>query len=65
MILCGKRRNEYLKSQGLRFAEDLSKVDRARHLKLWPAVHEARLQGKTAYFVGGRAFVAGTDINLT
>lgn len=59
------KKSEYLKSQGLRFAEDLSKVDRARRLKLWPAVHEARLQGKTAYFVGGRAFVAGTEINLT
>ncbi|XP_056121133.1 uncharacterized protein LOC130099452 [Rhinichthys klamathensis goyatoka] len=57
------KRSEYLRSHGLRFAEDLSKMDRARRLQLWPAVNEARLQGKPAYFVGGRAFVAGIEIN--
>jgi len=57
------KKSEYLRSHGLRFAEDLSKMDRARRLQLWPAVNEARLKGKSAYFVGGRAFVAGIEIN--
>lgn len=56
------KKSEYLQSHGLRFAEDLSKIDRERRLQLWPTVKEARHQGKTAYFVGGRAFVAGTEI---
>lgn len=58
-----EKKSEHLRSHGLRFAEDLSKIDRARRLQLWPAVNEARIQGKSAYFVGGRAFDAGIEIN--
>lgn len=47
----------YLRENGLRFREDLCKVDRGSRMKLWPLVEEAQKAGKIAYFVAGRAFV--------
>lgn len=51
--------SSYLQHNGLRFKEDLSKGDRERRMKLWPLVKKAREASKTAYFVGGRAFIVG------
>ena len=49
----------YLRDHDLRFKEDISKGDAERREKLWPAVKNARDARKTAYFVGGRAFIEG------
>lgn len=38
------KKSAFLRDKRLRFAEDLSKADRERRLKLWPMVKEARLQ---------------------
>ena len=54
----------YLTNNGLKFAEDLSKEDRECRSKLWPAIKKAREDGKTAYFVGGRGFVNGSELSL-
>ncbi|KAL0161723.1 hypothetical protein M9458_045448, partial [Cirrhinus mrigala] len=53
------RNSSYLRDNGLQFREDFSKGDRERRMKLWPEVQKARAAGKTAYFVGARAFVQG------
>lgn len=55
--------NEFLKKQGLQFKEDLTKEDRDNRQKLWPLIKKAREDGKSAYFVGGRAFIEGTEIS--
>lgn len=39
--------------------EDFSAGDQERRRKLWPEVQKARAEGKTAFFVGGRAFIQG------
>lgn len=58
--------SSYLRDKGFQFREDFSKGDRERRMKLWPEVQKARAAGKTAYFVGGRAFVQGQgEIILT
>lgn len=49
----------YLQQHGLRFKEDISQGDRERRIKLYPYVRSAREAGKTAYYVGGRAFIRG------
>lgn len=49
----------YMEQHGLKFKEDLSDGDRERRIKLWPFVKSAREAGKRAYYVGGRAFIAG------
>lgn len=53
------KNSSFLKESGLRFMEDFSAGDRERRRKLWPEVQKARAEGKTAYFVGGRAFIQG------
>lgn len=53
------KNSSFLKENGLRFMEDFSAGDRERRRKLWPEVQKARAEGKTAYFVGGRAFIQG------
>lgn len=53
------KNSSFLKENGLRFMEDFSAGDRERRGKLWPEVQKARAEGKTAYFVGGRAFIQG------
>lgn len=53
------KNSSYLKESGLRFMEDFSAGDRERRKKLWPEVQKARADGKTAFFVGGRAYIQG------
>ena len=55
------KKSTFVHDNNLRFAEDLSKADRERREKLWPAVGKDE---KTAYFIGGRAFINGSEINL-
>lgn len=56
----------YLEENGLFFKADFSKGDRERREKLWPHVDRARAAGKTAYYVGARAFIQGEgEIILT
>lgn len=55
--------SEFLRVNSLRFSEDLTAFDRERRLLLWPAVENARKQGRKAYFVGHRAFIEGSEIN--
>lgn len=60
------KNSSFLRDKGLQFREDFSKGDRERRMKLWPEVQKARAAGKTAYFVGARAFVQGEgEITLT
>lgn len=56
--------SRFLRDNGLRFAEDLSKEDRERRNKLWPMIEKARKEGKAAHFAGGRAFINGSEVNL-
>ncbi|KAL7392437.1 hypothetical protein ABVT39_024538 [Epinephelus coioides] len=49
----------YLRERGFQFKEDLSKGDRERRERLWPAVERARADGKKAFFAGARAFIEG------
>lgn len=56
------KNNPFLQSHHLRFTEDLSKEDRESRQKLWPLIKKAREEGKSAYFVGGRAFIQGSEI---
>lgn len=58
------KNSTFLQSKKLRFAEDLSQAVRERRMQLWPLVAKAREEGKTAYFVGGRAFAGGTELTL-
>jgi len=55
----------YLRNNGLRFAEDLSKEDRERRSKLWPVIKKAREEGKPAFFIGGRGFINGSEVPLS
>ncbi|MEQ2205171.1 hypothetical protein XENOCAPTIV_027483 [Xenoophorus captivus] len=52
-----------LRVNGLKFAEDLSKEDRECRNRLWPLVEKARRECKAVHFVGGRAFINGSEIN--
>lgn len=54
--------SSFLKNNNLKISEDLSTADRERRNKLWPVVEKARKENKRAYFVGGRAFVEGSEI---
>ncbi len=44
--------SSYLRECGFRFKEDLSKGDRERRERLWPAVERPRADGKKAFFTG-------------
>lgn len=57
------KHSAFLRENKLKFVEDLSAEDRERRRKLWPAVEKARKENKKAFFVGGRAFVDGTEIS--
>jgi len=54
--------SQFLRNNNLKLSEDLSPTDREKRNKLWPLVDKARRDNKRAYFVGGRAFVEGTEI---
>lgn len=54
--------SEFLRNQGMQFKEDLTKEDRDSRQKLWPLIKKARDDGKSAYFVGGRGFIEGTEV---
>lgn len=58
------KKSSFLRDNSQRFAEDLTKEDRERRNKLWPLIEKARKESKTSYFVGGRAFVNGSEISL-
>ncbi|XP_016326318.1 uncharacterized protein LOC107676300 [Sinocyclocheilus anshuiensis] len=58
------KKSQFLKDNNLRFAEDLTSLDRERRKSLWPRVREARAAGKMAYYVGARAFIEGVEITL-
>ncbi|ROL48830.1 hypothetical protein DPX16_22349 [Anabarilius grahami] len=51
------KNSQFLKDNNLRFAEDLTASDRERRKSLWPRVKDARAAGKTAYYIGARAFI--------
>ena len=53
--------SSYLRGNGLRFSEDLSKEHREQRSKLWPLIKKAREEGRSAYFVGGRGFIGGSE----
>lgn len=55
---------QFLKDNKLRFAEDLTSLDRERRKSLWPRVREARAAGKMAYYVGAHAYIEGVEITL-
>ncbi|ROL42866.1 hypothetical protein DPX16_0173 [Anabarilius grahami] len=57
------RTSEFLRANQLHFTEDLIASDRERRQLLWPAVDKARKEGKRAHFVGGHAFVDGSEIH--
>ncbi len=57
------KNNSYLQNKGFRFTEDLTQEDRENRQKLWPHIKKARDEGKTAYFVGGKGFVNGSEIH--
>ncbi|CAM4705332.1 unnamed protein product [Leuciscus chuanchicus] len=54
--------SEYLKTNKLQLKEDLTPADRAARQRLWPEVERARKAGKSAYFVGVKAYVDGIQI---
>ncbi|KAL1251967.1 hypothetical protein QQF64_019763 [Cirrhinus molitorella] len=54
--------SSFLRSNNLKIAEDLSPSDREKRNKLWFLVEKARRENKRVFFVGGRAFVDGTEI---
>ncbi|RXN32808.1 hypothetical protein ROHU_016050 [Labeo rohita] len=56
------KKSQFLKDNNLRFVEDLTALDRERRKSLWPKVREARAAGKTAYYIGARAFIEGAEI---
>lgn len=56
------KKSSFLKEKKLRFAEDLTAVDKEIRSQLWPSVEAARKEGRRAYFVGTRAFVDGKEI---
>ncbi len=53
---------DFLIENRLKITEDLSPADREKRVKLWPTIEKARKENKRAFFVGGRAFVDGTEI---
>lgn len=50
------------KQAGIRFAEDLTKEDKAAREKLWPRIKEAWDQKKRAYFRGPLSFIEDIQI---
>jgi len=56
------KQSPFLKTQSLRFKEDLTAADKEARSRLWPAVDRARKEGKAAYFSGARAFIDGKEI---
>lgn len=56
------KKSSFLKEKKLRFAEDLTAVDKETRNQLWPSVEAARKEGRRAYFVGTRAFLDGKEI---
>lgn len=56
------KKSSFLQSNNMRFAEDLSPSTRERRKLLWPLVAKAREEGKTAYYIGDRAFANGTEL---
>lgn len=51
-----------MRDNKLRFVEDLPQPVKEARMKMWPLVNKARSEGKSAYFVGARAFVNGKEI---
>lgn len=52
----------FFKEKKLRFAEDLTAVDKKTRSQLWLSVEAAQKEGRRAYFVGTRVFVVGKEI---
>ncbi|CAM4596790.1 unnamed protein product [Leuciscus chuanchicus] len=50
------------KTEGIRFAEDLSKEDRLEREKLWPKISQARNAGQKAYYRGAYGYIDGRRI---
>lgn len=59
------RQSPFLQTRGLHFKEDLTAADKEARSRLWPAVDQARKEGKAAYFSGARAFIDGREIRPT
>lgn len=51
-----------MRDNKLRFVEDLPQPVKEARMKMWPLVSKARSEGKSAHFVGARAFVDGKEI---
>ncbi|KAK7939191.1 hypothetical protein WMY93_002517 [Mugilogobius chulae] len=54
--------SDFLRVRKLKFGEDLTSKDKEARSKLWPAIEEARKQGKRAFFVGARAIIDGKEM---
>ncbi|KAG1931133.1 hypothetical protein F2P79_021804, partial [Pimephales promelas] len=63
-VWAAAKNNSFLREKGLRFAEDLPQAVKEIRAKLWPAIQKARSEGKSAYFVGARAFIGGVELRL-
>lgn len=49
-------------SEGIRFAEDLSKEDRLEREKIWPKILQARNAGEKAYYRGAAGYINGRRV---
>lgn len=63
-IWTAAKNNSFLREKGLRFAEDLPQSVKDARAKFWPTIQKARSEGKSAYFVGARAFIGGVELRL-
>lgn len=56
------KNSDYLKECKICFGEDLTKEEKASRALLWPYVQKARNEGKKAYYIGSKAYIAGKEI---
>ncbi len=64
VIWAAAKNNPFLRDKGLRFAEDLPQAVKETRAKFWPTIQKACSEGKSAYFVGVRAFIGGVELRL-
>lgn len=56
------KNHPFLRDNKLRFAEDLSQTTKEARVKFWPEIKKARSEGKSAFYVGARAFNDGREL---
>ncbi|CAB1333910.1 unnamed protein product [Coregonus sp. 'balchen'] len=54
--------SSFLRDSKLHFGEDLIIMDKEARATLWPLAESTRKEGKSAYFVGPRAYIDGKEI---